>query len=273
MINKKDKFFQVDIKYIKEPQSPVRKQIDEEKFLELCDSIRANGIIEPLIVFDCETHLEIIAGHRRYMAAREVGLQQIPVLLKNVSEDERIKLKIHENYGRDEVHALDEAEFFSETLKKLNFTNEELSKQISKSVQYIRNRLLLLEINEKLKTALRDEIISMSVALELNKIDNENELDRALLYARQNTMSARTAAGWTQQWEILKASFDVAILDKKDEQGNIVVGKVLWSCSLCTQAIDATEAYNMPFCPECRKKIIQLQNEVVAENKKEKRNS
>lgn len=248
-------------KFIQEPEVPVRTFVEQDKFDELVESIKAKGIIEPLICNDCGDHLEIIAGHRRFMASAVAGVDTLPCLVTKLSEKDIESIKLHENYGREDVSPVDEAFFFHEYMNKNGLDVNAFAKEICKSRNYVERRLSVLSFSENLLQAIRDGFISFSCAVELNKIDNEQELDRAIEYSRYNGCTARTAQAWVNQWQQTKAAIDHANTQPEQENESQPVGAILWNCFICDTPKNATETFTVPLCPECRKHIINQKEE------------
>ena len=252
-----EKITMVKLKFIQEPQVPVRTFVQEEKFDELVSSIKIHGVIEPIICNDCGEHLEIIAGHRRYMASKIAELDTIPCIVTKLSESDQEKIKLHENYGREDVSPVDEAFFFKHYMEKNNLDINAMSSEISKSRNYIERRLSVLDFHPQLLKAVKDSILSFSCAVELNKIDNENELLRAIEYSHVNGCTTKIAQSWVHQWLSTKASLDHANVEPAEGSEPSPAGTIIWPCFVCETPKNATDTYNIPVCKSCRDAIIK----------------
>lgn len=123
-----------------------RKEFDPEKLNELADSIKQNGVLQPILVRRKGAGYEIVAGERRYQAAKLAGLKEIPVNIKDISDSEVFQLALIENLQRADLNPIEEAQGYSKLLKDNGFTQEQLGKILSKSRSAIANTLRLLDL-------------------------------------------------------------------------------------------------------------------------------
>jgi len=136
----------VDINDIKPNAHQPRKIFDAEKISELAESIKEHGIIQPLVLRKAKSGYEIVAGERRWRAAREAGLKRIPGILKELTEQENMLLAIIENMQREDLNPVEEAEGIDQMIKAYGLTQEQVSKSLGKSRPYISNALRLLAL-------------------------------------------------------------------------------------------------------------------------------
>lgn len=123
-----------------------RRAFDEAELDELADSIRQNGILQPLLVRKREKGYEIVAGERRYQAARRAGLSEVPVIIRDISDEDVFKLALIENLQRSDLTPLEEARGYQQLIKDKGLTQEELAQALSKSRSTITNTLRLLDL-------------------------------------------------------------------------------------------------------------------------------
>ncbi|WP_273394962.1 ParB/RepB/Spo0J family partition protein [Thermophilibacter mediterraneus] len=128
-----------------------RKRFKEDELEELADSIRQNGVLQPLLVRKVGSSYEIVAGERRYQAAQRAGLKELPVIIKEISDDEVFKLALIENLQRSDLSPLEEANGYRQLIKERGLTQEELAKILSKSRSTITNTLRLLDLPEEVQ--------------------------------------------------------------------------------------------------------------------------
>ena len=128
-----------------------RKQFKEDELEELADSIRQNGVLQPLLVRKVGSSYEIVAGERRYQAALRAGLKELPVIIREISDDEVFKLALIENLQRSDLSPLEEANGYRQLIKERGLTQEELAKILSKSRSTITNTLRLLDLPEEVQ--------------------------------------------------------------------------------------------------------------------------
>ena len=128
-----------------------RKRFKEDELKELADSIRQNGVLQPLLVRKVGSSYEIVAGERRYQAALRAGLKELPVIIREISDDEVFKLALIENLQRSDLSPLEEANGYRQLIKERGLTQEELAKILSKSRSTITNTLRLLDLPEEVQ--------------------------------------------------------------------------------------------------------------------------
>ncbi|MBP7654567.1 ParB/RepB/Spo0J family partition protein [Candidatus Dependentiae bacterium] len=156
-----------------------RKTFEESKIQELADSIKSKGILNPIIAREEGTdRYQIIAGERRWRAAKIAGIENIPVIIQKVDNKEMLELSIIENIQRDDLNSIEEAEAYQSLLKEFNLTHEEISLRVGKSRTSITNILRLLKLPYEIKDGLRKNIISMGHARAILGLDNEGDMLR-----------------------------------------------------------------------------------------------
>ncbi|NJE81683.1 ParB/RepB/Spo0J family partition protein [Olsenella sp. SW781] len=139
------------ISEIKPNKGQPRKTFRPEELAELADSIKQNGILQPLLVRKKGSEYEIVAGERRYQAAKTAGLTEIPVVIRNISDDDVFKLALIENLQRSDLSPLEEAQGYRQLIKEKGLTQEELAKLLSKSRSAITNTLRLLDLPKEVQ--------------------------------------------------------------------------------------------------------------------------
>lgn len=135
------------------PDQP-RMQFDETELAELSESIEKHGVLQPLLVRSKGSSYEIIAGERRYQASKLAGLKEVPVIIKDVSDDEMLALALIENLQRSDLNPLEEAKGYKRLIESSGMTQEALAKAVSKSRSAITNSLRLLDLPEKVQDLL-----------------------------------------------------------------------------------------------------------------------
>ena len=134
------------ISKVKPNKGQPRKTFDETELSELADSIKQNGILQPILVRKHGTSYEIVAGERRYQAAKLAGLDEVPVVIREISDEDVFKLALIENLQRSNLTPLEEARGYRQLLDEKDLTQEELSKILSKSRSAITNTLRLMDL-------------------------------------------------------------------------------------------------------------------------------
>lgn len=139
------------ISEVKPNKGQPRKTFRPEELAELTDSIKQNGILQPLLVRKKGSGYEVVAGERRYQAAKAAGLSEVPVVIREISDDEVFKLALIENLQRSDLSPLEEAHGYRQLIKEKGLTQEELAKILSKSRSAITNTLRLLDLPEEVQ--------------------------------------------------------------------------------------------------------------------------
>ncbi|MBO5177688.1 MAG: ParB/RepB/Spo0J family partition protein [Lachnospiraceae bacterium] len=137
-----------------------RTRFDEDALQELADSIKQYGIIEPIVVQKRDNFYEIIAGERRWRAARMAGLKEVPVVIKEYSEDEIFTIALIENIQREDLNPIEEAVAYQKLIQELNLKQDEVAEKVSKSRTAITNSMRLLKLDMRVQQMLIDEMIS-----------------------------------------------------------------------------------------------------------------
>ena len=137
------------------PNQP-RTHFDESALAELAESIRENGVLQPLLVRKKGQNYEIIAGERRYQASKLAGLDEVPVIIKDVDDQKMMELALIENLQRSDLNPIEEAKGYQQLIKKSKMTQETLAKAVSKSRSSITNSLRLLDLPEEVQQFLFD---------------------------------------------------------------------------------------------------------------------
>lgn len=158
-----------------------RKHFDEESLQELADSIKKYGIIQPLLVEKKEKYYEIIAGERRWRAAKLAGLKEIPVMIKEISEQEKMEVALIENIQREDLNPIEEAQAYKRLLEEFHLKQEDVANRLSKSRSAITNTMRLLKLDERVQTMLADGGLSAGHARALLSIeDGDKQYELAL---------------------------------------------------------------------------------------------
>jgi ParB family chromosome partitioning protein len=156
---------------LKNPFQP-RKDYDESKLAELKVSIKEKGVLQPLLVRKHKDNYELIAGERRLRAARAVGLDEVPVIIRNVTDREALVLALVENIQREELNAIEEAQGFKRLIEEFQFSQEEVAQAVGKDRSSVANLLRLLKLPEEIQQHVIDGKISMGHARALINLEN-----------------------------------------------------------------------------------------------------
>ena len=152
-----------------------RKFFDEDALQELADSIKQFGLLQPILVQDREDYYEIIAGERRWRAAKLAGLKEVPVIIKNYTEQEIVEIALIENIQREDLNPIEEAQAYKKLLTEFNLKQDEVAERVSKSRAAVTNSIRLLKLSEKVQQMVIDDMISTGHARALLAIEDPEQ--------------------------------------------------------------------------------------------------
>ncbi|MGI6212158.1 MAG: ParB/RepB/Spo0J family partition protein [Anaerovoracaceae bacterium] len=166
----------IDINEIKPNKNQPRKEFNQEKIAELADSIREHGIIQPLVLRKSEgSGYELVAGERRWRAARQAGLSKVPCLIRDFTDEQNMLVAIIENLQREDLNPIEEAEGLEQMIQTYGFTQEEVSRSVSKSRPYISNSLRLLKLPEEIRSHVVSGELTAGHARALINVDADRQ--------------------------------------------------------------------------------------------------
>lgn len=166
----------IDINKIEPNTTQPRKFFDEDSLQELAESIKQHGLLEPLIVQKSEEDFySIIAGERRWRAARIAGLKDIPVIVKEYNSQQIIEIALIENLQREDLNPIEEAEAFNRLIEEYNLKQDEIAEKVSKSRVAITNSLRLLKLDERVRNMIIEDKIKSGHARALLAIEDSDE--------------------------------------------------------------------------------------------------
>ena len=150
----------VKINEVEPNKNQPRRTFDEDALLELAESIKQHGVIQPLIVKKRDKYYEIIAGERRWRAAKMAGLKEIPIVIKDLSDQEIMEVALIENIQREDLNPIEEAQAYQRLIKEYNYKQDELAERVSKSRVAVTNSMRLLKLDERVQKMIIDDMIS-----------------------------------------------------------------------------------------------------------------
>lgn len=190
-----------------------RVQFDEDKLSELAESIRVHGIVQPILLKKIGERYRIIAGERRFRAARLAGLSEIPAIIKNMSEREMQEVALIENLQRVDLNPIEEASAIKELLTGYGLTQEELASRLGKSRPAITNALRLLTLPQEVQEMLREGKLSAGHARALAALDDPNDIIEIANSVVENKLSVRETEALVK-----KLQSQIAAEEEADEQ-------------------------------------------------------
>ena len=182
------------------PYQP-RKVFDEEALQELAASIKEHGVFQPIIIKKSIKGYEIIAGERRVKASKMAGLEEIPAIVRDFSDNEMMEIALLENLQRENLNAIEESTAYKKLLETLSLTQEELAKRLGKSRSHITNMLGLLTLPEEVQTALSNKELTMGHARIISKLENKEQQIALTNRVKDEGLSVRQLEDITQSNE------------------------------------------------------------------------
>ena len=165
----------VKISKIEPNREQPRRHFEEDALLELADSIKQYGVLQPLLVQKKGDFFEIIAGERRWRAAKLAGIKEVPVIVKDYTKQEVVEIALIENIQRENLNPIEEAMAYKRLLTEFSLKQDEVAERVSKSRTAVTNSMRLLKLNEKIQQMIVDEMISTGHARALLAVENEEE--------------------------------------------------------------------------------------------------
>lgn len=170
----------ININKIEPNHEQPRRNFEEDSLLELADSIKQFGVLQPLIVQKRHDYYEIIAGERRWRAAKMAGIKEIPVIIKEYTKREAVEIALIENIQRENLNPIEEAMAFKRLLTEFSLKQDEVAERVSKSRTTVTNSMRLLKLDERVQQMIVDDMISTGHARTLLAIeDHEEQYDLA----------------------------------------------------------------------------------------------
>ena len=162
----------VKINQVEPNRDQPRKDFDEDSLMELADSIRQFGILQPLLVQKKKDYYEIIAGERRWRAAKLAGIKEIPIIVKEYTDQEIVEISLIENIQRENLNPIEEAAAYKRLLEEFHLKQDEVAERVSKSRTAVTNSMRLLKLSPRVQQMIVDDMISTGHARALLAIDD-----------------------------------------------------------------------------------------------------
>ena len=189
----------ISISKIEPNRDQPRRQFDEAALVELAESIKLHGVIQPLIVCKREKTYEIIAGERRWRAAMKAGLKTVPVLIRDYSEQELYEVALIENLQRENLNAIEEAVAYRKLIEEYSLTQEAVAERVSKNRTTITNSLRLLKLDDRVQEMIIEKTLSAGHARALLAIESKDAQFKAAEKMVADGMSVRDAEDYVKK--------------------------------------------------------------------------
>lgn len=169
----KDSTVMVRITQVEPNRTQPRRNFDEDTLHELADSIKQFGLLQPILVQDRDTFYEIIAGERRWRAAKMAGLKEVPVIIRDYSAQEIVEISLIENIQREDLNPIEEAQAYKRLITEFKLKQDEIAERVSKSRVAVTNSMRLLKLGEKVQQMVIDGMLSTGHARALISIEDQ----------------------------------------------------------------------------------------------------
>ena len=168
-----------------------RKQFDEDALLELSESVKQYGILQPLLVSNKKDYYEIIAGERRWRAAKLAGLKEVPVIVKEFTDQELVEISLIENIQREDLNPVEEAMAYKRLIDEFHLKQDEVAERVGKSRTAVTNAMRLLKLSEKVQQMLIDEMITAGHARAILAISDKEKQETVAMKVFDEKLSVR----------------------------------------------------------------------------------
>lgn len=185
------KYFSCPIEELRPHSQQPRKTFDDVKMAELVASIKEKGVIQPLVIRQMADHYQIIAGERRWRAAQKAGLERIPVVIQDVTEDWALEIALIENIQREDLNPMEEATAYRHLMDNFDLSQEEVARRVGKDRSTVANALRLLRLPNKVKDDLLANRMSMGHARALLSLENNEDIAEASEEVIRKKLSVR----------------------------------------------------------------------------------
>jgi ParB family chromosome partitioning protein len=202
----KDQIHEIEVSKIHPNPHQPRRNFDGESLADLVSSIKVHGIIQPLIVLEARGECQLIAGERRLRAAKMIGLKKVPVIIRSVTNQQKLELAIVENVQRQNLNPLERARAYRQLIDEFNLTQEEVAKKIGQSRVTVTNTLRLLQLPPEIQKGLSENKINEGHAKVLLGVSSAEEQMRIFKEIVRNNLSVRVAEVQARKVSVRKHS-------------------------------------------------------------------
>lgn len=189
--NNEEGFIEIDIDLITPNAEQPRTRFTEANLDELAQSIKVNGVVQPILVRKRSNGYELIAGERRWRASQRAGMTKIPAVVKDISDDKILELALVENIQRQELNAIEEAKAYKKLIESIGLTQEMVASRVGKDRTFIANYLRILKLPDDIQDLVSEEKISVGHARALLMVDNSDAQRRVARSIMEMSLSVR----------------------------------------------------------------------------------
>lgn len=228
---KKNEILSIKISKVEPNREQPRKQFDEDSLLELAESIKQYGVLQPLLVLQKDDYYEIVAGERRWRAAKLAGIKEIPVVIREYSQQQILEISLIENIQREDLNPIEEATAYKRLLEEFHLKQDEIADRVAKSRTAVTNSLRLLKLEEKVQEMLIDEMLTTGHARALlaitdpeEQVELANQIFDKKLSVRETEKLIKSILSPEKKSEVKETSAEDAIYEKLEDKMKGIIG-------------------------------------------------
>ena len=244
------------------PAFEAHKNIQPDQILELSESIKSIGIIEPLIIRTTDTGLEIVAGCLRYQAAKIAGLKAVPCINMSLDPLAAEIIKLHENIKRIPLDHIDQGATFIMMQETFKMSEATIAEHVDKSIAYVSQHISLVRLDNELTISVKEKRITFSQARELMRVDDPAERHRLLLYCQHNGATVSVLHGWVQDYLRQPLPTPSPVPVDSDPPTDHNVPHISRFCDACEKSVRIEAIRQVHYCPDCD---AAIRNAIAAE--------
>lgn len=255
---KQDKNFKsILLALIDPPSQADRESIDPTRIRELADSIKAQGLLQAIVVRPLNGRYEIIAGHRRFLACSTLGLTHVTCNVKDLSDEDAALAKAMENLQREDLTPIEEAKAYKRLADNFKMTYQQIADKSGKTAVIIKRRIALLTLHPDVIAAIHEKKIPVGVGEELNGIEEVNTLKYYLDLAIENGVTREVIRLWVKEYkDNVRRAQNASV--PFESIPNPMEPKPIWlTCDCCAGPVEISDAKLIRACPDCLHNIDQ----------------
>jgi len=252
---KKDLVKMVEMGLIDEPEGVIRLDIDPEKIIELSESIKAIGQLQPILLRPKGKRYEIVYGHRRFMAVQRLGQARILATIKDLNDEITALMRATENIAREDITPIEEAAVYLDLVDRGGMTIAQISSEMGRSEGIIKRRMDLLRMPECLQQAVHKRQIGYSVAEELWRLGELADIEYYLGFAVDHGVTQTVVRTWVKEKIDERRRSKSGTVQGREVLSPMETRPVYVACDICREAMEIGEETVIRSCQKCTKAI------------------
>jgi ParB family chromosome partitioning protein len=254
-----DKISLLDIEGVDPPGDAWRDQIDPDKVRELAESIRSQGLLQPILVRPLNGRYEVVTGHRRYLAHRLIGEVKIKSIIREMTDEQVLEARAVENDQREDLNPIEKAKGYKRLRDQLGYSIKKIAQKMGRGTATIERHFRLLDLPEEFQKAVGRGEVSMAVAIILGEIEDEGFRRYYFIAAVENGVTAEIAERWVGDYRNTRLG-----IPSSDGGGDGVIqpieapAPIYGTCCSCLGPVESNRIRYIPVCPECKMNIERV---------------